>query len=136
MNHSMGYTPFFLVYGAKAVIPSDLDFDASRIHFYNEQRAEKQRQADVDMLEEEQNTTMVQSASYQQGLHCYHARQVHERSFVVGDLILQRATLSKKGDKLSLPWEGHFSISWVIRPSAYKISTITGKEYDNAWNIK
>ena len=74
MNHSTGYTPFFLVYRAEAVIPSDLDFDAPRVHFYDEQLAEEQHQADVDMLEEVQNTTMVRCAGYQQGLHHYHAR--------------------------------------------------------------
>ena len=36
VNRSTGYTPFFLVYGAKAVIPFDLDFDAPLIRFYNE----------------------------------------------------------------------------------------------------
>ena len=59
MNCSTGYTPFFLVYGAKAVIPSDLDFDTPHVHFYNEQRAKEQHKTDVDMLEEERNTTMV-----------------------------------------------------------------------------
>ena len=41
MNRSTGYTPFFLVYGAEAVIPSDLNFDAPRVHFYDEQLAEE-----------------------------------------------------------------------------------------------
>jgi hypothetical protein len=49
----MGYTPFFLVYRAKAAIPSDLDFDAPCVHFYDEQRAEEQHQADIDVLKEE-----------------------------------------------------------------------------------
>ena len=74
MNRSTGYTPFFLVYEAEAVIPSNLDFDAPHVHFYDEQQAEEQRQADVDMLEEVRNTTVVRSAGYQQGLHHYHAR--------------------------------------------------------------
>ena len=41
VNRSMGYTPFFLVYGAEAVIPSDLDFDMPCVHFYDEQQAEE-----------------------------------------------------------------------------------------------
>lgn len=28
-NHSTGFTPFFRVYGAEAVIPTDIDFDLS-----------------------------------------------------------------------------------------------------------
>jgi hypothetical protein len=37
MNHLTGYTPFFLVYRAKVIIPSDLDFDTPFIYFYHEQ---------------------------------------------------------------------------------------------------
>ena len=99
----MGYTPFFIIYGAMVVIPSDLDYDAPRIHFYDKQQAEEQRQADVEMLEEVWNTTDMRSARYQRGLHRYHARGVRERSFVVGDLILRRVTSSKKGHKLTWP---------------------------------
>ena len=36
VNRSMGYTPFFLVYGAEAVIPFDLDYDALLVRFYDE----------------------------------------------------------------------------------------------------
>jgi len=37
MNCSIGYTPFFLIYGAEAIIPSNLDFDAPCVHFYDKQ---------------------------------------------------------------------------------------------------
>jgi len=97
--------------GLKAVIPSDLDYDTLCVHFYDEQRAEEQCQANVDMLKEEQKTTVVRSTGYQKGLHQYHGRRVREHSFVVGDLVLQRATTSKKGHKLSPPREGPFRIS-------------------------
>jgi hypothetical protein len=30
-NHSIGFTPFFLVYGAEAVLPTDIEFDAHRV---------------------------------------------------------------------------------------------------------
>ena len=41
MNHLTGYMPLFLVYGAKVVIPSNLDSDAPRVRFYDEQRVEE-----------------------------------------------------------------------------------------------
>lgn len=135
-NHSMGYTPFFLVYEVEAVIPLDLDFDALCVHFYEEQQAEEQHKADVDMLEEVCNTALVLSTRYQQGLRRYHDRRVREHSFVVGDLILPRATQSKKNGKLTPPWEGPFYISRVIWPGNYNISTMSGHEYDNGWNIQ
>lgn len=74
VNRSTGYTPFFLVYRFEVVIPSDLDFDASCVQFYGEQRVEEQSQMDVNMLEEVRNTAVVRSTSNQQGLRRYHAR--------------------------------------------------------------
>jgi hypothetical protein len=35
-NRSTGYTPFFLVYGAEAVLPSDIRHDSPRVAAYVE----------------------------------------------------------------------------------------------------
>jgi hypothetical protein len=38
-NRSVGFTPFFLVYGAEAVLPTDIKFDAPRVVQYTEKQA-------------------------------------------------------------------------------------------------
>ena len=38
-NRSMGFTPFFLAYGAKAVFPSDLDHGTPRVKAFDRDRA-------------------------------------------------------------------------------------------------
>ena len=38
-NRSIGFTPFFLAYGAKAVLPSDLNHDAPRVKAFNQDQA-------------------------------------------------------------------------------------------------
>ena len=35
-SRAIGYTPFFMVYGSKAVLPTDLDYGAPRIRAYDE----------------------------------------------------------------------------------------------------
>ena len=35
-SQATGYTPFFMVYGSKAVLPTDLDYEAPRIRAYDE----------------------------------------------------------------------------------------------------
>ena len=35
-NRSTGFTPFFLVYGAEAVMPTDIEHDAPRIVMFTE----------------------------------------------------------------------------------------------------
>jgi hypothetical protein len=51
-NHSIGFTPFFLVYGAEAVLPTDIEFDAPRVVQYTEEQAKEARKDSVDLLEE------------------------------------------------------------------------------------
>src|SRR3954464_1411117 len=36
-NRSTGFTPFFLVYGSEAIIPSDIEFDSPRHAIYTEE---------------------------------------------------------------------------------------------------
>ena len=38
-NQSIGFTPFFLAYGAEAVLPSDLDHGAPRVKAFDRDRA-------------------------------------------------------------------------------------------------
>ena len=49
----MGYTPFFMVYGAEAVLPSDIRHDSPRVAAYVEADNEKARQEALDLLNEE-----------------------------------------------------------------------------------
>ena len=51
-NRSTGFTPFFLVYGAEAVLPSDILHDSPRVVAYDEDDAEESRQLSVDLAEE------------------------------------------------------------------------------------
>ena len=44
LNRSIGFTPFFLAYGAEAVLPSDLDHDAPRVKAFDRDRATKAQQ--------------------------------------------------------------------------------------------
>jgi transposase InsO family protein len=60
-----GNTPFFMVYGSEAVLPADLRFGAPRLVFESIAEAEATRLEDIDVLEEEQLDTVIQSARYQ-----------------------------------------------------------------------
>ena len=78
-NRSTGLAPFFLTYGSEAVLPSDLDYDASRVRAFDpETVAEAQRNA-MEVLEEARLATLHRSARYQQTLRRYHERRIRER---------------------------------------------------------
>jgi hypothetical protein len=51
-DRSVGFTPFFLVYGAEAVLPTNIEFDAPRVVQYTQEQAKEAREDGVDLLEE------------------------------------------------------------------------------------
>ena len=78
LNRSTGFTPFFMVYGTEAVLPTDLDYGAPRVLAYDEAKAEKDRQDALDQLDKARETTLLHSAKYQQALQRYHNKNVQE----------------------------------------------------------
>src|SRR4051812_24513224 len=116
-NISTCYTPYFMVYGAEAILPSDILHDAPRVAAYYEDDAEESIRLDVDLLEKERVLACQRSAIYQQKLHSYHSRRVRNRSFKEGDLVLRLK--QKKSQKLSPPWEGPFIISKALLNGSY-----------------
>jgi transposase InsO family protein len=57
-NRSTGYTPFFLVHGVEAVMPTDIDHDSPRVAKYTEEENERARQDGVDLLDEERDLAL------------------------------------------------------------------------------
>ena len=72
-NRSMGYTPFFMVYGAEAVLPSDIFHDLPRVAAYVEAGNEEAHRDALDLLDEERDLAVARSVVYQQDLRCYHS---------------------------------------------------------------
>ena len=61
-NRSTGYTPFFMVYGAEAVLPSDIRHDSPHVTAYVEADNEKASQDSLDLLDEERDLAAARSA--------------------------------------------------------------------------
>ena len=79
---------------------------------------------------------MTHSARYLQGVSRYHDRNVQQRSFSVGDLVLRRIQDETGLHKLNSRWEGPFIVSKVTRPVSYRITDADGNDVSNAWNIE
>ena len=88
-NRLMRYTPFFMVYGAEAVLPCDINHDAPRVCMYEEREAELDRQDDLDALEEERDIARAHSTFYQQQARRYQSREVRAKAYNVGELVLR-----------------------------------------------
>ena len=80
-SRATGQTPFFLVYGSEAILPTDIMHEVPRVEFYEENAAEVARIEDLDSVEEARLAAQIQAARYAQGLRRYHDRTVKHRSF-------------------------------------------------------
>jgi hypothetical protein len=78
-SRATGFTPFFLVYGAEAILPTDLEYGSPRTRVYDDRSNQTSREDSLDRLEEAQDMTLLHSARYQQSLRRYHARGVWSR---------------------------------------------------------
>jgi transposase InsO family protein len=88
-SRATGFSPFFLVYGAEAVLPTDLEYGSPRTWAYDDQSNQTSREDSLDQLEEARDVALLHSARYQQSLRRYHARGVRPRDLQVGDLVLR-----------------------------------------------
>jgi hypothetical protein len=131
----MGQSPYFLAYGSKAILPADVMWDSLAVELHDEGIYEDSRRVDIDGLEEARCAAHVQSARYLEGIRRYHDRNVKERSFNIGDLVLHRIQNTEGLRKLSSPWEGPFIVAKVTEPGSYRLQTLEGEDVNNSWNI-
>ena len=135
-SRATSYSPFFMVYGSEAVLPSDIAFGAPCIQNYDENKVEATRCTNIDLEEEHRLMASIQHARYEQQLRRYHERKVHERDFNVGNLVLRRIQSTTGSHKLSSPWEGPFVVSGIVVPETYRLQRPDGTDMGNTWNIE
>jgi hypothetical protein len=136
VSSATGFSPFFLVYGPEAMLPTDITFEAPRIQFYEKGEAEQTRRIDLDSLEEQRLAAVMGQARHDQQLCRYHDHNVRETSFNVGDLVLRHIRKTDDMHKLSAPWEGPFIITEVINPSTYRFQWGDRQGVPNPLNVE
>jgi hypothetical protein len=119
-----GQSPYFLVYDSEAILPADVIWNSPAAEHYDEGVSEDSRRVDIDGLKEARCAALVQSARYLEGIRRYHDRNVKERSFNVGDLVLRRIQNTEGLHKLSSPWVGPFTIAKVTGPGSYRLQNV------------
>jgi transposase InsO family protein len=135
-SRATGFTPFFLVYGAEAILPTDLEYRSPRIRSYDEETNRRAREDSLDQLDEARTVALMHSARYQQALRRYQAQKIQCRDFSEGDLVLRLCQDNRSRHKLSPPWEGSYVVVKVLKPGTYKLANEDGEELTNAWNIQ
>jgi hypothetical protein len=63
-SRATGFSLFFLVYGAEAVLPTDLEFGSPRTKAYDDQNNQTSQEDSLDQLEEAWDVALLHSARY------------------------------------------------------------------------
>jgi hypothetical protein len=121
-SKATGCTPFFLVYGAEAVLHTDLEYWSPKVKCYNENANQRAREDSLDQLDEARTVAFMHSARYQQALRRYQAQKIRRRDFDEGDLVLRLRQDNRGRHKLSPPWEGPYVVVKVLKPDTYKLA--------------
>jgi hypothetical protein len=77
-----------MIYGVKAVLPTDLDYGTPRVTMYKEPEDKEFLEDALVQLDEARDSALLHSAKYQQTLRRYHNHHVWGQAFNVGDLVL------------------------------------------------
>jgi hypothetical protein len=62
LSRAMGFSPFFLVYGAEAILPTDFEYGFPRIKAYDDQSNQASREDSLDQLEEARDVALLHGA--------------------------------------------------------------------------
>jgi hypothetical protein len=131
------FTPIFLVYGAEAVLPTDLEYRSPRVRGYDEGTNQRAREDSLDQLDKARIVALIHSARYQQALRRYQAQKIRCRDFNEGVLVLMLRQDNRGRHKLSAPpWEGLYLVVKVLKPGSYKLANEDREELTNTWNIQ
>jgi len=133
-SRATGETPFFLMYGAKVVLPPDIRLKSPQVLMFFEEEEPERRNLNLMLLEEERDRAAYRVQQYQQSLQKYHNQRVRSRALSIGDLVLKKDQRTKDKTKLSSPWQGPYIVE-ITRLRAYRLAEIDGDILPNTWNM-
>jgi hypothetical protein len=117
------------------VLPADIEFRSPRVENYNEDHVTEQCELEVNRAEERCLDSCIRTAKYLVVLRRYYNKNVQERFFVVGDLVLKWKTSQDGVHKLATPWEGPYIVKAVTRPTSYRLARLDGTDVPNSVHI-
>ncbi|PON37157.1 Ribonuclease H-like domain containing protein, partial [Parasponia andersonii] len=135
-RRSTGRTPFTMVYGSEAVIPTEVGLLTLRSKVVEDSPLnECQLSHNTDLLEETRDMVLVHLTEYHQRARSYYAKKVSPRRFNAGDWVLKART--GNSSKLDSNWVGPYEVTKALDNGAYILKELkTGRNVPNTWNAQ
>jgi hypothetical protein len=128
-SHATGRTPFSVVYGSEAMLPTEVEHESFHMQHFSEEQWDESLVNDLTRLEELHEITVIQSAKHQQAMKRYHGRNMSSHSFQVGDI-----QMTKDRHKLYPTREGPYEVVELTQPGSYRLQRLDGSEVPTSWN--
>ncbi|KAL0395002.1 UNVERIFIED_CONTAM: hypothetical protein Slati_4466400 [Sesamum latifolium] len=132
---SSGETPFSLVYGSEALIPTEVVEPTVRVVRYEESNNQKERHLDLDLLDEKRFAAKVRLENYKKKMIKRYNSMVKERPLQIGDLVLRKVEVQRPVGKLEPKWEGPYRVRAIQREGTYELETLEGAKVPRTWTI-
>ena len=128
-KNATGQTPFSLVFGTEAVIPTEMVVPTARTSIRDPEANNESLTQDLDTVDELRDLARIRMAAYQQRMASAYNKNIRIRRFREGDLVLRKAfqnTTNPADGKLAPKWEGPYLIDSEAGKGAYRLATMEG----------
>ena len=77
-SRNTGMSPYFMIYGAEAVLPADINFGSPRIEHFDQSTADVSRELVINCIEERRLDSCIRTTKYLDVPRRYYNRNVKE----------------------------------------------------------
>ena len=133
-----GETPFFMVYGAEAVLPIELVEPTLRVMLYKEDDNWEAMKLALDFLPERRGNAALRHKIYRLQMARAYNKRVLKRPLKVGDFVLRKMEVVGRANdqgKMTPNWEGPYKIKEEVRDGTYRLETLDGRPVPRTWNV-
>ena len=92
----MGKTPYSMVYGTESVILVEIKILNFRTSNFNKENNKSELRLNLNLLDEKRERAELCQEAYKHQVAKYYNQRVKHKSFLLGDLVLRKVTLSIK----------------------------------------
>jgi hypothetical protein len=131
-SRSIGFTPFKLLFGDKAITPEEAK--AGSIRTVASAEDEANYHVAKDTIEGTRLQAVENINKYQAETIKWCDRKVRLKNIKPGHLVLWRVVNPDTVGKLQLKWEGPFLVVSSSRPDSYRLKDMNGNDILRSWN--